>query len=204
MGTAGGFVICGEGYGVQVLGLVAGLHQGFWLGTDPMVVPGVVEPVVVLVVPHQQQAVLVQLPVEPAGRWADASGPPPAPAGSPAWPRTPPAARRRCLFAQLGGGEAGFVHHLPGVGGTGSLQSALEGLADAGGVAAVAGVVVGVAGVDVVGVGAPQLPVLFPEGDMGQIPLDEGVRVHLDSHRSQGHAALMLSQPLTHRSVWSM
>ena len=45
---------------------MAFLHQGLGLAAEAVVVPGVIEPVVVLVVAHQEQTVLIQLPVEGA------------------------------------------------------------------------------------------------------------------------------------------
>lgn len=152
-----------------------------------MVVPRVVEPVVILVVAHQEQTVLVQLPVEGA---AIGQGPVVA-AGHGLEVQRRPEHHRQPLVdvgrAELGGGAARLVHHLEGVRRARGIQGAAHGLADAGRIAAVAGVVVGVAGVDIVGVGAPQDAVLLPEGRVGKVPLDEGVGVHMDPHRTQSH-----------------
>lgn len=152
-----------------------------------MVVPGVVEPVVLVVVAHQEQAVLVQLPVKGP---AVGQGPVVAPGHRLEIQRRPEHHRQPPVDvggAQLGRGAPGLVHHLEGVPGALGLQGAAHGLADAGGVTAVAGVVVGVAGIDVEGVGAPEDAVLLPERGVGQVPGNEGVGVHRDAHRPQRH-----------------
>ena len=76
---------------------------------------------------------------------------------------------------------------------------------DAGRIAAVAGVVVRVTGVDLPWVRAVEFPILLPIGGVGQVPLDEGVRGDPEMPIAcSSITALMLSQPFTQRSVWSM
>ena len=69
------------------------------------------------------------------------------------------------------------------------LQRALQGLHDAGGIAAVPGVVVGVTGVDEHRVRPVEPALLFPVGGMGQVALNEHIRVNGDAHGLQQHHA---------------
>lgn len=183
---------------------MAGLHQRLGLAAEAVVVPWVIEPVMLCIVAHQQQAVLVALP----GKVGAVGQQPVVPLfghrlkvqGRPEHHRHPgvdvPAEFRRRLAA--------LIHHLELPGRTLVFQRTVQRPDDAGRIAAVAGVVVRVAGVDLPRVRAIEFPILLPVGSMGQVPLDEGVRVDPMPIACSSITALMLSQPFTQRSVWSM
>ena len=118
-----------------------------------MVVPWVIEPVVLVVIAHQQQAVLVafpckiravgQQPVVPLLRHRGEIQ------------RGPEDHRHPGVkvLAELSRRLARLIHYFKGVRRPLVIQRALQCLDDAGGIAAIAGVVVGVAGVDFIGSG---------------------------------------------------
>lgn len=84
---------------------------------------------------------------------------------------------------------AALVHDFELVGCALVLQSAVQGLDDTGRIAAVAGVVVGVAGVDLPRVRAVEFSVLLPVRSVGQVTGDEGIRVDVDAHGLEQHDA---------------
>ena len=163
------------------------LHQRLGLGADAMVVPWVIEPVVLVVIAHQQQAVLVafpckiravgQQPVVPLLRHRGEIQ------------RGPEDHRHPGVkvLAELSRRLARLIHYFKGVRRPLVIQRALQCLDDAGGIAAIAGVVVGVAGVDFIGIRAVEFSIIIPVGRVGQVPLNERVRVNGNAHRLQQH-----------------
>ena len=151
--------------------------------------PRVVEPVVFVIVAHQQQAVFVALPCK-----VSAIGQQPVVTlfrhgleiqRRPEYHRHPGVDIRAKLCRRL----AALVHDFELVGCALVLQSAVQGLDDAGRIAAVAGVVVGVAGVDLPRVRAVEFSVLLPVRSVGQVAGDEGIRVDVDAHGLEQHDA---------------
>ena len=151
--------------------------------------PRVVEPVVFVIVAHQQQAVLVALPCK-----VGAIGQQPVVTlfrhgleiqRRPEHHRHPGVDIRAKLCRRL----AALVHDFELVGCALVFQSAVQGLDDAGRIAAVAGVVVGVAGVDLPRVRAVEFSVLLPVRGVGQVAGDEGIRVDVDAHGLEQHDA---------------